>query len=165
MRNRIKRLAFAACLACAGCGENWQVDTYPASGRISINGKPPAGALVELFPTTKTDQRNSRPWGLVKDDGTFILSTYDGEPGVPAGDYQLTLRWPPDASKPSMIDKLKSRYSSPEKSQWKITIKEGENVLPPVELNGVAVDTKADSAPATGPMMPNEPKKPRKTRR
>ncbi|AGA27419.1 hypothetical protein [Singulisphaera acidiphila] len=165
MRVCINRIALAACLACAGCRESWQANTYPATGRISINGRPPAGALVELFPTTKTDERNSRPWGLVKDDGTFVLATYDGEPGVPVGDYMLTIKWPPDASKPSMVDRLKSRYSSPEKSPWKVTIKGEDNVLPPVELTDVDVDMKADSAIPAGPMNTAEPKKSPKARR
>lgn len=148
----------------AGCGEDWQADTYPATGRISINGKPPAGALVQLFPTgaTKPDERNSRPWGLVQEDGSYTLSTYDGAPGAPAGDYLLTLTWPPDASIPSMADRLKSKYARPDQSQWKVTVKKGENVLPPVELTNVDVDMKAGASPAkalAGPMTTGVPPK------
>ena len=165
MRIHPTRHAFAACLACclaSGCGESWQADTHPASGRISINGKPPAGALVQLVPAEgiKPDERNSRPWGLVKGDGTFILSTYDGKPGVPVGEYRLTITWPPDASRPSMMDRLKSRYARPEQSPRKVTIKPGDNVLPPIDLAGVDVDMKAGPAVPVGPMMitPRSPK-------
>src|SRR4051812_42032263 len=105
MQNRRRICALAAwlsCLAFAGCRESWQADTYPASGRVSINGEPPTGVLVQLFPTGKEapDGRNSRPWGLVKEDGTFVLSTYNGESGAPSGDYMVTMTWPPDASRP-----------------------------------------------------------------
>jgi len=174
MQPRLRMFALAAGLACSfwsGCGESWQADTYPASGRISINGKPPAGALVQLIPTGNThpDERNSRPWGLVKDDGTFVLSTYAGQPGAPAGDYMLTVTWPPDASRPSTADRLKSRYARPDQSRWKVTVKPGENVLPPVELTNVDVDMKAGSATSTAaqvPMMPSDaPPKTAKGRR
>ncbi len=162
-------LAVAACLAIFGCGETWEADTYPASGRISINGKPPAGALVQLFPTgaRKTDDRDSRPWGLVKDDGTYVLATYNAEPGAPAGDYMLTLTWPPDASRPSMVDKLRRQYATPEKSRWKVTVAKGDNVLPLVELNDVKIDDKAGSVaskPVDGLSPPLETTKTRRGR-
>lgn len=159
--------AVAACLpllALAGCRESWQADTYPASGRVAINGEPPGGALVQLVPAGgTTDERNSRPWGLVKEDGTFVLSTYNGEPGAPAGDYVVTMTWPPDASRPSMADRLKSRYARPERSPWRVTITQGENVLPLIEATGVEVDSvekaekpagTAAAVHAAGPMLP-----------
>ncbi len=152
-----------------GCGESWQAATYPASGRVSINGKAPVGALVQLIPTgQKVDPRNSRPWGLVGEDGTFTLATYAGETGAPAGDYAFTITWPPDASRPSMVDRLKSKYTRPDQSKWKMTIKEGNNVLPPVEMTNVDVDMKVDSgppAPLAGPMQSVPAKKTAKGRR
>ena len=160
-RTDFTRIFLVVVLACAGCGDEWKVASYPAKGTISINGKAPAGALVELFPTTKTDERKSRPWGLVKDDGTYVLSTYDGEPGAPAGDYLVTIKWPPDASKPSMVDKLKSRYSDPKSSRLKFKIKPEDNSLPPIELDGVKIDEKASlSAADSSPIMTAEPRKP-----
>lgn len=154
-RGGLRILSIVACLAVVGCGETWEAETYLASGRVSINGEPPAGALVQLFPTgaTKTDDRNSRPWGLVKEDGTYVLATYAGEPGAPAGDYMVTLTWTPDALRPSMVDRLRHQYATPEKSPWKVTITKGDNVLPPVELTNVKIDDKAGagvSMPADG---------------
>ncbi|MDG3004854.1 hypothetical protein [Paludisphaera mucosa] len=162
--------ALAACLAFAGCREDWQADTYPASGRVSINGEAPAGAIVQLHPTGGGggDARRSRPWGLVGDDGSFVLSTYDGEPGAPAGDYKLTLTWPPDASRPSLVDRLRSKYSSPDRSPWNVTIKQGENVLPAVELTNVDVDRKTETKfaePATGLTPPTATARPRRAKR
>lgn len=155
----------AACLAMAavapGCGEDWQASVHPASGRLAINGEPAAGALVQLIPTpgNKPDERNSRPWGLVREDGSFVLSTYDGSPGAPVGTYDLTITWPPDASKPSTVDRLKGRYASPDRAAARVEIKPGDNVLAPVELTGVTVDKKADDAPMAGPMQPTDPTK------
>ncbi|MHC5539450.1 hypothetical protein ACYOEI_14630 [Singulisphaera rosea] len=153
-----------AVLATAGCGESWQSDVYPASGRVSINGQPPVGALVQLVPVgeKKVDARNSRPWGLVKDDGTFTLSTYDGAPGAPVGDYAFTITWPPDASRPSMVDRLKSKFAKPDSSRAPLSIRAGTNVLPPIELTGVDVDMKAGTtttASMAPPMRLELPKK------
>ncbi len=130
-----------ACLCSAGCGKDWRTDTHPASGRISINGQTPVGAIVQLIPTSApVDERNSRPWGLVKEDGTFALGTYETEGGAPVGQYAVTITWPDDPSVPSLNDRLAHRYSRPEQSKWKVTIKEGGNELPPIELSDRAID-------------------------
>ncbi|WP_422927705.1 hypothetical protein [Singulisphaera sp. PoT] len=142
-----------ACSALAGCGNDWQVGTHPATGRVTINGEPPVGALVQLFPTaeTKTDERKSRPWGLVGNDGGFSLSTYVAGDGAPAGEYAFTITWPPDASKPSMTDRLKFKYSKPEGSKWTFTIKPGTNALPPVEIENAVVEL-APKSKSNAPM-------------
>ena len=59
-----------------------------------------------------------------------------------------------------MADRLKSRYAKPEQSPRKVTIKPGDNVLPPIDLVGVDVDMKAGPAAPVGPMMitPRSPK-------
>jgi hypothetical protein len=140
--------------ACLGCGESWEAATYPASGRVTINGEPPAGALVQLCPTgAKVDERDSRPWGVVKEDGSYTLATYDGGAGAPAGEYMFTITWPPSVKVPSMADRLGHRYSKPDQSRWKMTIKPGENALPDVEMTNVVVNSKLqqESKPI-GPM-------------
>lgn len=157
-----------ACAAASGCGEGWEADTYPASGQVSVNGRPAAGSLVQLHSVGKgPDERNSRPWGLVKDDGTFTLSTYEAGDGAPAGDYVVTITWPDDPSVPSMADRLGFRYAQPGQSPWKVTIREGENTLPPIEI----VDAKIDAAgppktadPVRGPEMLGITETARKTR-
>lgn len=124
-----------------GCGEDWRAPTHPATGRVSVNGQAPVGAIVQLIPAAApVDERNSRPWGLVKEDGTFALGTYETEGGAPAGQYAITLTWPIDPSVPSLTDRLGFRYSRPEQSRWRVTIKEGDNELPPIELADRAVD-------------------------
>lgn len=154
-------------LAAAGCGgEDWQAEVHPATGTLTINGEPAAGALVQLVPTGgAADERNSRPWGVVQADGTFALSTYDGEPGAPAGDYAATITWPPDPSRPSTADRLKSRYSRVDQAPARFTIRPGANALPPIVLTGVPLDAKAGSparpgaSDLVGPMSPNDPPK------
>lgn len=144
-----------ACLLCAGCGEDWQAETHPASGQVTINGEPPTGALVHLFSAgEKVDVRASRPWGVVQDDGTFTLTTYETGDGAPAGEYAFTIVWPVDSSVPSLSDRLGYQFSQPEQSKWKFTIKEGDNILPPVEMTNVKVDMNPRASSAKGPPMP-----------
>ncbi len=148
-------LALAACVVCQGCGgEDWHAETYPAHGRITVNGEPAAGAVVELHSMgEKPDVRNSRPWAVVQEDGSYTLSTYEMGDGAPAGEYMLTIRWPPDVSQPSLADRLSGAYSRPEQSPWRVTISEEDNELPPVEITGAKVLPKEQAGAAPGPPM------------
>lgn len=152
-------LAAGLCAGLPGCGGNdWHADTYPASGRVTINGEPAAGAVIELHSTgeAKPDVRNSRPWAVVQEDGGYVLSTYETGDGAPPGEYAIILRWPPDVKQPSLVDRLGGAYSQPDKSQWRVTITAGENELPPVEITGAKVLPKEQAKaapPGAGPPM------------
>ena len=140
-----------------GCGRNeWQVATYPASGTITINGDAPEGAVVELHSVgEQPDVRNSRPWGIVQADGTYTLSTYEAGDGAPPGEYAVTLRWPPDITKPSFADRLGGRFLKAEGSQWRVTIAKDENELPLIELANIRVQAEQDAeAPRRAPPGP-----------
>lgn len=144
-------------LICAtGCGEDWQAETYPAHGRITINGQPPAGAVVELHSVgEKPDIRNSRSWAVVREDGTYTLSTYEMEDGAPAGQYAVIIKWPPDVTKPSFADRLGGAYSNPKRSQWTVTIVESKNELPPIEITAAKVLSKEQArSPRQAPPGP-----------
>lgn len=146
----------------AGCGgEDWQAETYPATGRITINGQAPAGALVQLSPIgQKVDERDSRPWGKVQPDGTYTLSTYETGTGAPVGTYAVTVTWPVETNSAFPPDRLGNRYSSAERSEWKATIQEGENELPPIAITGATIND-GGRGPGGPPMMPgqNRPKR------
>lgn len=145
-----------ACMACLGCGEDWHAETHPATGRVTINGQPPEGALVHLYPAgEKVDVRNSRPWGVVQEDGTFTLTTYELGDGAPEGEYHFTIVWPFDPKVPSPTDRLGYKYSRPEQSQWQVTVEEGQNDLPLVEITNVAVNRDPQSRSAREAAMPS----------
>ncbi|MBR9804003.1 hypothetical protein GYB59_20955 [bacterium] len=134
------RLLLQGCLvACliglSGCGSDWQASTYPARGIVSINGLPPAGAIIQLHPTgDSVDVRKSVPWALVEEDGTYTLTTYEPGDGAPAGEYAVTIKWSPDVTTPSFEDRLNNAYTNPAESQWIFTITKGKNSLPPIEI-------------------------------
>lgn len=151
------QMALLAGLACAGCGGDWKAETYPAKGTISVNGKPPVGAVLHFVSTAgKVDQRNSRPWAKVANDGSFTLGTYKPGDGAPPGQYAVTIVWPVDPSTPDPRDRLGFAFAKPEKSKWKVTIIEGENELPPIVLKGVTVHA---NPPMPGVKMPLPRKK------
>lgn len=135
-------LTLFAVVGLVGCGgSDWQVQTYPSQGSVTINGEPPEGAVVELHSvgTQSPDVRDSRPWGIVQADGTYTLSTYEMGDGAPAGEYSVLIRWPPDVTKPSFADRLSGAFSTTEKSKWTVTIEQGDNELPLIEISGVKV--------------------------
>lgn len=135
----------------AGCGDGWKAKTCPAAGRMTINGVAPEGARVHLHPVgVKVDQRNSSPWGVVQKDGTFTLSTYEKGDGAPPGEYKVTLRWPFEPDKPDLGDRLGFAFVKPEKSRWQVTIKDGDNELPPIEITGATVARGVARAAPTG---------------
>lgn len=144
----------AISLAGIGCSDGWQAKTYPAAGRVTINGMAPEGARVHLHPVgKKVDQRNSSPWGIVQKDGKFTLSTYQKGDGAPLGEYKVTLRWPFEPNEPDLGDRLGFAFTTPEKSQWQVTITTGDNELPPIQLTGIKVQT---SRPGSSPVMPGK---------
>lgn len=139
--------SLALCMAalCMGCGDDWRADTYPARGTITINGEPPEGAVVTFYPVGEdVDQRKSKPWAIVNADGSYTLQTYEQEDGAPAGEYQVTIKWPWDVTDmaQAMTDRLGKAYSNPESSEWKFTIAEDDNELPPIEITGAKIQSK-----------------------
>jgi len=118
----------------------WKAATYPSRGWVTINGEAPAGVVVELRSIgAPPDVRNSRPWGIVQEDGSYDLTTYQSGDGAPAGHYAVTLRWPKDISIPSSVDRLNGAYAEPARSPWKLVISKKKNHLTPIVINEVEV--------------------------
>lgn len=141
---RVMGIAWAlATLGGGGCGEGWQAATYPAAGRLVINGEPATGALVQLVARGPApDERNSRPWGKVRDDGSFELTTYDGKPGAPPGEYGVGITWPFDSSVMSSPDRLGGKLADASASSLTVTLKAEPNQIPEIKLDRVRVDSK-----------------------
>jgi hypothetical protein len=131
-------LLLALCLCCSACGEPdyQEVPIHPAAGKITVGGKPAFGAVVVFHPQGDVGMsKGNKPFAAVAEDGSFQATTYVTGDGAPAGDYVVTVIWPqdPHARGPSP-DRLRGRYATPEKSDLKVTIGEGENNLPTWEL-------------------------------
>lgn len=86
----------------AGCGrgpKEFRFAVHPASGTVTFKGKPLGGAIVRFHPgdpskVTVPEGEEGPPVLLTTEtnpDGTFSMSTYLADDGIPAGDYTVTV--------------------------------------------------------------------------
>lgn len=122
-------------LFCASCARNdGRVPVYPVRGQVFVGEKSATKALVVFHPAGVDDPAALRPYGHVREDGSFQLTTYDTGDGAPAGEYLVTVVWLRPAGGEDPPDLLKGRYRNPSASQLKATIQEGPNELAPFKL-------------------------------
>ena len=120
----------------------------PASGKVLQGTKPATGALVTLYPAASIGEeaKNLRPNGVVDEQGAYTISSYVAGDGAPAGEWTVPIVWPDpkvdektrkalEEEGNSVPDVFQGRFSKPETSPWKVTIAEGENSLPPIDLS------------------------------
>ncbi len=124
-------------LVVEGCGGEAGPTIYPVSGKVLVDGKPAAKALVTFHPSSGPPT-SMIPYAETDADGTFRPSTRLTGDGAPAGNYTLTIIWPEikvdHGEEVSGRDRLGGKYHKPQDSNLKVTIKQGENSLPPFEL-------------------------------
>jgi len=79
--------------ALAGCSaENIQQTTYPASGEVTLDGRPVKGATVVFHPIDKSKFKWSEvPQATTDGNGKFSLFTYATNDGAPASDYKVAI--------------------------------------------------------------------------
>lgn len=127
------------CPSCSGS------DLNTVQGTVTVKGQPAKGAVV-IFHPKGGDAKGQRPSGVVKEDGTFSLTT-GNKPGAPPGEYTVTVTWPQEEGEAKfkkgstemietpLVDRLRGRYADAAKSTLTATIKSGTNKLNPFELN------------------------------
>jgi hypothetical protein len=112
------------------------------TGSVFFEGKPAAGAVV-TFHKAETDDKSILPNGKVQDDGSFELTTYEMDDGVPEGEYNVVIYWEkklPKAQPGSGDDDdpatqvLPSRYLKPEASGISVKITKETGQLEPFRL-------------------------------
>jgi hypothetical protein len=129
----------ALALLTTGCGESRQ-PVYPVAGKVSYQGLPPVGAQVVLH-RQGGSPAGAPPLvasGVVKDDGTFQIGSYDANDGAPPGEYVATIAWHrliTDAGGSGRgPNVLPPQYSDPLNSPIKVSVKDGPIQLNPIEL-------------------------------
>jgi hypothetical protein len=128
---------FLALLACgllpvfvSGCARQggWQ----SVSGKVLVNGQPAVRACVLLTPLNGSPDR---PFGVVAEDGTFQMT---GRDGARKGDYAVTVEWPVyemnGGEEVTVGDRLGRRYADPKSPVMQVTIHDGLNPIPTIEL-------------------------------
>jgi hypothetical protein len=107
---------------------------YPVSGRVLVDGKPAARAMVALHPTgssTATPQR--LPVGLTDADGAFRLTTNLCGDGAPPGTYAVTVVWPDphhehdECEDDSLDDQLLGQFADPRNPPLIVVVRPGNN--------------------------------------
>ncbi len=110
--------------------------TFPVTGRVTLDAKPAEHAMVVFHPLAGTGLDAVKPRGTVKPDGTFTLTTYDGDDGAPAGEYTVTVElWLAgnrDGDSPS--NRLNVKFARPETSGLTATVLPGPTTLDPISL-------------------------------
>jgi hypothetical protein len=108
-------------------------------GKVYFEGSPAPNALVTFYFMTPTDKKLIRTAdGMVEADGSFLLSTYTANDGVPAGEYAVSVVWwnplVDETGKPGP-NLLPAHYATPDASGLRVQIKPGVR-------NEVALDLK-----------------------
>ena len=132
-----------AALVCGlfvGCEPSYvaPVATFKTAGKATFKGQPIDGATLILHRQGEPLADVPAPSARVNADGSFATTTFAAEDGAPAGEYVATVEWRKQVQKngdwtygPNL---LPAAYADPGKSPLKITIAEGDNVLPPIEI-------------------------------
>ncbi len=135
---RLALIAFAvsACgLASCSKGDG-RKPTFPVSGTVTDGTKGIPNALVILHPVGEDGPDVVRPRGTTGADGTFTLTTYDGNDGAPAGQYRVAVTQVLAGARPEdgPKNRLPEKYGSPKTSNLTAEVTAGRTVLKPIEV-------------------------------
>ena len=149
-------LMCGASLLLVGCGEDERVAVYPTSGSIRFGDSIPTGAQIVLHPQGHVLPPDANPTAQVGSDGTFAVGTYSVGDGAPAGVYKATVQWFKVVSNEGGSGRgpnvLPRNYADPQATPLAITVVEGENAIPPIEIEpnarGKSTSLRRRDAPA-----------------
>lgn len=136
--NSVLALAAIGILTSAGCSKSENhVPVHPVVGAIQYRGQPVVGAFVSLHPKSATEGVPN-PRATVEKDGSFTVSTYNGNDGAPEGEYIVTVQWYKPVKQGNDLvggpNVLPAKYASPQTSDVKIRVAAGENRLQPIQI-------------------------------
>jgi hypothetical protein len=127
----------------AGCGGgNLKQKTHPVTGKVTVDGKPLAGATVVFHAVDKANFKwEELPQGTTDANGKFTLFTYEPGDGAPAGEYKVAVELAAaaddqggDQVKRARGPRIPDRYHDPSKSGLTAKVTSGTNELPTFEL-------------------------------
>ncbi len=131
------------CAMLAGCETAGTVDTVPATGVVTLDGKPVAGVSMTLVPQEGVKGRGG--YAVTGEDGSYSFQVAPETEGVPAGYYRVLLQKyampdgspiPPGASAADagIVNVLPPVYSNPEESQVWVTFPSPDGQGTPIDL-------------------------------
>jgi len=127
---------FLALLGCSGDGKK---ATYTVRGQVfDAKKKPATGAMIVFHPVNPDPKDPAKPSATVDEQGNYTLTTYVTGDGAPAGDYTITIVWPPPRKtpfEPAAGDQLQGKLAQPENSPHKFTVEtKPDQVVPAITL-------------------------------
>ena len=108
---------------------------FPVRGRLLVDNGPAPGAMLVLHPVNAS--QTERPFAKVGPDGSFEVTTYDGNDGAPAGEYVVTAEWRTSADREApgpWPNVLQARLGDPKQTDLRVTINPAPNDLPPITI-------------------------------
>jgi len=124
-------LMSAMLLLAGGCSEH-QPPPCRVSGQLLVRGKPAAGACIRFHRTTDSQAMLLPDATHCEPDGTYRLSVRA------AGEYAVTVLWPTitidQGEEIEGEDRLGGRFKNPHVPVQIVTLVEGENQLPAIDL-------------------------------
>lgn len=127
-----------------GCKEETKLlgpPPTPVHGKVTYRGQPAVGFRVMFYPAKELERARFAPSTVTDENGEYKLRSYRQGDGAPPGEYVVTFTWPKhlhtiedDGGGAPEVDQLNGRYANPRKSTFRVTVTEGENELPPFEL-------------------------------
>lgn len=140
---RLAALIPLLALVFPGCGPGDSGPAvHPVSGSVFVDGRPAPGVEIVFHPDRPTSDPANTAIAVSAPDGRFQPSTRLANDGLPAGDYQITATWREvkvvGGEEIQGVDRLHGRYGDPRTSTLRATIREGDNVLPRIDLRSTA---------------------------
>ena len=113
-----------------GCsGKSHELEVAPVKGSVLLDGKPLSSGVVLVM---AAEGRMAR--GVLQEDGTFELTTYDKGDGAPVGTHPVMIKpMGVDEGDKSPPSKIPFRYHN-RTSKLKITVVAGETNSPVIKL-------------------------------
>lgn len=130
LRDRVQRLLLlftAFSVTFVGCGRPaHELETAPVSGKVSLDGEVLPQGIVYVIPT-----KGRMAKGLIQEDGTFELSTYNEGDGAQVGKHPTVVAALPrdelDANQKQQRVAVPRRYSQARTSGLIVEVQAGEN--------------------------------------
>jgi hypothetical protein len=126
-------LAFTV-VAATGCSKSEpdRKPTFAITGKVLDGTKPIANATVVFHPVGES---GVKPRGKTDANGDFVLTTYDGGDGAPAGSYRVTIElWATVSADGGPVNRIPAKYARQESSGFTAEVTAAPTTLQPFVL-------------------------------
>lgn len=119
-------------LLICGCGKLPKPTPCPVKGKLLVNNQPAGGACVRFHFMDDEKRKNLPDACRTNADGSFSLAVRS------SGEYAVTMFWPHisvvEGEEIEGADYFNGQHNNLAQPLLKVTIEEGENVLPPITV-------------------------------